>query len=177
MPFDASSVSSLPLNLAVITGLAGLAVIDLRTQRVPQIVTMPTLALLCLWRVWRGDSMVFLYWLAAFALYALHICGAGDVKVIMIELALWPTPAFIITLGITVAVLGTAISLTRWRGLRPFWRSMQIAGGRLLSGRPPSEAELASAGAPQVFLYVAGAAVYLAWSYTAHGWFWRISGG
>ena len=63
------------------------------------------LALLCLWRLWRADSVVFLYWLAAFSLYALHICGAGDVKVIMIELALWPTPAFVVTLGVTVAVL------------------------------------------------------------------------
>jgi hypothetical protein len=177
MPFDASSVSSLSINLAVIAGLAGLAVIDLRTQRVPQIVTMPALALLCLWRLWRGDSLVFLYWLAAFSLYALHICGAGDVKVIMIELALWPTPAFIVTLGITVAVLGTAVSLARYRGVRPLFRSMHIAGGRLLSGRPPSEAELASSGAPQVFLYVAGAAMYLVWSYAAHYWLWRIAGG
>jgi hypothetical protein len=177
MPFDASSVSSLPINLAIIAGLVGLAAIDLRTQRVPQSVTMPALALLCLWRLWRGDSVVFLYWLAAFSLYALHICGAGDVKVIMIELALWPTPAFVVTLGVTVAVLGTAVSLTRWRGIRPFWRSMQIAGGRLLSGRLPSEAELASAGAPQVFLYVAGAAVYLALSFATRYCLWRISGG
>src|SRR5512137_66220 len=106
MPFDASSVSSLPINLAAIAALVGLAAIDLRTQRVPQIVTMPLLALLCLWRLSRGDSLVFLYWLAAFSLYALHICGAGDVKVIMIELALWPSVAFVIVLGSTVAVLG-----------------------------------------------------------------------
>ena len=165
MPFDASSVSSLPINLAVIAGLAGLAVIDLRTQRVPQIVTMPMLALLCLWRLWRGEAVVFVYWLAAFTLYVCHICHAGDVKVIMIELALWPTPAFIVTLGITVAVLGTVVSLARYRGVRPLFRSMHIASGRLLSGRPPSEAELASSGASQVFLYVAGAAVHVALSY------------
>ena len=177
MPFDASSVSSLPINLAIIAGLAVLAVIDLHTQRVPQIVTMPVLALLCLWRLWRGDSLVFLYWLAAFSLYALHICGAGDVKVIMIELALWPTPAFIVTLGITVAVLGTAVSLARYRGVRPLFRSMHIASGRLLSGRPPSEAELQSYGSPQVFLYAAGAAMYLALSYAGRYWLWRIAGG
>ena len=177
MPFDTSSISSLPINLALIAGLVGLAAIDLRTQRVPQIVTMPLLALLCLWRLWRGDSIVFLYWLAAFSLYAFHICGAGDVKVIMIELALWPTPAFVIVLGLTVAVLGTIASTARYRGVKLFLRSVHIAGGRLLSGHPPSEAELESSGAPQVFLYVAGAAMYLALSYAARDWLWRIAGG
>jgi Flp pilus assembly protein protease CpaA len=177
MPFDVSSVSSLPLNLAIIAGLVGLAAIDLRTQRVPQSVTMPALALLCLWRLWRGDSVVFLYWLAAFALYALHICGAGDVKVIMIELALWPSVTFVVVLGSTVAVLGTVVSLARYRGVWSLFRSMQIAGARLLSGRAPSEAELAASGAPQVFLYAAGAAVYLVLFYATRYWLWRMAGG
>jgi len=155
-------VSSLPVNLAALAVLVAVSIVDLRTQRVPQIVTMPLLALLGLWRLWRGDSIVFLYWLAAFSLYAFHICGAGDVKVLMIELALWPSAAFVIVLGSTVAVLGTLVSAVRYRGIRSFLRRVQIAGARLLSGRAPSEAELASSGVPQVFLYAAGAAVYLA---------------
>ncbi len=170
-------VSSVPVNLTLLACLAVLAVVDLRTRRVPQIVTMPMLALLCLWRVWRGDWIIFLYWLAAFSLYAFHICGAGDVKVIMIELALWPSVAVVIVLGSTVAVLGTLVSVVRYRGVRPLFRSVQIAGTRLLSGRAPSEAELAAFGAPQVFLYVAGAVVYLALSYWMQHTAWGGMGG
>jgi Flp pilus assembly protein protease CpaA len=170
-------VSSLPVNLTALAVLVAVSIVDLRTQRVPQIVTMPLLALLCLWRVWRGDSIVFLYWLAAFSLYAFHICGAGDVKVIMIELALWPSVTFVIVLGSTVAVLGSVVSLVRYRGVWSLFRSMQIAGARLLSGRAPSEAELAASGAPQVFLYAAGAAVYVALSYWMQRAAWGGLGG
>jgi len=177
VPFDWLSVSSFPINLAAFDCLAMLAIVDLRTRRVPQVVTLPALVALGVWRLWRGDRVIFLYWLAAFALYVFHICNAGDVKVIMIELALWPTPTFIIVLGLTVAVLGTIASMVRYRGVKRFLRSMHIAGGRLLSGRPPSEAELASSGAPQVFLYVAGAAVYLALFYAARYSLWRSAGG
>ncbi len=170
-------VSSLPVNLAALAVLVAVSIVDLRTQRVPQIVTLPLLALLCLWRMWRGDGVVFLYWMAAFSLYAFHICGAGDVKIIMIELALWPSVTFVVVLGSTVAVLGTAVSLARYRGVWPLVRSMQIAAARLLSGRALSEAELAASGAPQVFLYAAGAAVHLALSYWVQRATWGGLGG
>jgi len=156
-----SSVSSLPINLLAVACLVMLAVVDWRTRRVPQIVTLPALAALGGWRMWRGEAVVFLLWLAAFSLYVFHICGAGDVKVLMIELALWPCVTFVVVLGITVAVAGTVVSVARSGGAKPFLRSMQIAGARLLSGHPPSEAELRSRGSPQVFLYVAGAVVYV----------------
>ncbi len=162
MPFDALSVSSLPINLAALAGLAALAAVDLRTHRVPQILTLPVLAALGAWRVWRGDWIVVAYWLAAFSLYVFHVCNAGDVKVLMIELALWPSVGFVAVAGVTVAVVGTAVSLARCGGVRPFLRSLQVATARLLAGRLPSEAELRFYGSPQVFLYAAGAAVYLA---------------
>jgi len=162
VPFDALSVSSLPVNLAALACLVGLAVVDLRTQRVPQSVTLPALVALGLWRLWRGDVVVCLYWLAAFSLYVLHICNAGDVKVLMMELALWPSGTFVVVLGVTVAVVGTAVSIVRLGGARPFLRSLQVAGARLLSRRLPSEAELRFYGSPQVFLYAAGAVVYVA---------------
>jgi Flp pilus assembly protein protease CpaA len=170
-------VSSLPVNLAALAVLVAVSIVDLRTRRVPQIVTMPLLALLCLWRLWRGDSIVFLYWLAAFSLYAFHVCGAGDVKVILIELALWPSAAFVIVLGLTVAVLGTLVSTVHYRSIRACLRRLQIAGARLLSGCAPSETELAASGAPQVFLFVAGAAIYLALSYSMQHAMWGGLGG
>ena len=165
MPFD-SSIPSLTFNLFAVVCLVMLAVVDWRTRRVPQVVTLPALVALGGWRLWRGDWVVLLYWLAAFCLYVFHICNAGDVKVLMIELALWPTATFVVALGVTVAVVGTAVSIARSCGVKPFLRSMRIAGARLLSGRPPSEAELQFYGSPQVFLYVTGAAVYVTLFYS-----------
>lgn len=166
MPFDVLSVSSLPINLVALAGLGILAVVDLRTHRVPQILTLPALVALGAWRVWRGDWIVVAYWLAAFWVYVVHVCNAGDVKVLMIELALWPSVGFVAVAGITVAVVGTAVSIVRCGGVRPFLRSLRVAAARLLAGRLPSEAELRFYGSPQVFLYVAGAAVYVALLHT-----------
>ncbi len=176
MLFD-SSISSLPINLAALVCLAALAVVDLRTRRVPQVVTLPMLVTLGLWRLWRGDAVVFLCWMGAFSLWLFHLCGAGDVKVIMIELALWPSITFVVVLGATVSILGIVVSLMRFRGVAPLLRSLQVAGARLLSGRLPSEAELQFYGLPQVFLYVAGAAVYLALFYSMRCAVWGGMGG
>ncbi len=174
---DAFVVSSVPVNLAILACLAVLAIVDLRTRRVPQIVTMPLLAILGVWRLGRGDWIVLACWAAAFMLYAFHICNAGDVKVIMVELAVWPSIPFVVVLGVSVAVLGAVVSVARFRGVGPFLRSMQVAGGRLLSGRPPTQAELQAQGLPQVFLYVAGAALYLVMFYGLRHAAWGGAGG
>lgn len=166
---DSLTVDSLPVNCGALAVLGLLSFVDWKTQRAPNFITLPALLALAAWRVSRGETVVFLYWLAAFSLYILHVCGAGDVKVIMIELALWPSIVFVVVMGVTVAVLGTAVSIARYRGVRPFLAALQAAGGRLVSGRPPSEAELRYYGSPQVFLYAASAIVYLAMFYAISG--------
>jgi len=80
---------------------------------------------------------VFLCWLGAFALWLLHLCGAGDAKVLMIELALWPSMAFVVTLSVTVAVLGTAVSVARYHGVMPLLRSLQVAAPGSWAGSGP----------------------------------------
>ncbi len=177
MPADVPVVSSAPINLAALVALLVVGIVDLRTRRAPQAVTMPMLAVLGLWRLWRGDGIVFVYWTVALGLWLLHVYGAGDAKVLMIELALWPSPAFIGVLGATVAVLGTIVMIARFHGVGSFLASIRVAGARLLSGRAPSEAELARYGTPQAFLYLAGAGLYLALSFLARYWAGRIGGG
>jgi len=177
MPSESLVVSSVPANLAVLVALVAVSIADWRTRRAPQVVTLPMLAALGLWRLWRGDAVVFLCWIGAISLWLFHLCGAGDVKVIMIELALWPSLPFVVALGATVALLGSVVSLVRCRGVAPLWRSLHVAGARLLTGRLPSETELQLYGAPQVFLYVTGAAVYLALFYTTRCAVWGGLGG
>jgi hypothetical protein len=166
---DSLTVDSLPVNIFACAVLALLSIVDWKTQRVPNFITLPALAALAAWRVSRGEEIVFLYWLAAFSLYIFHIASAGDVKVIMIELTLWPSMTFVIVMGITVAVIGTTVSIARYRGVRPFLAALQASGARLISGRPPSETELRFYGSPQVFLYAASAVVYLAMFYAISG--------
>jgi hypothetical protein len=177
MPSESLLVSSLPVNLAALAALVAVSIVDARTRRAPQVVTLPMLAALGLWRLWRGDAVVFLCWMGAISLWLFHLCGAGDVKVIMIELALWPSLTFVVALGVTVALLGSVVSLVRCRGFAPLLRSLQVAGTRLLSGRLPSESELQLYGSPQVFLYVAGAAVYQALFYSTRCVAWGGLGG
>ncbi len=161
MPLDALPYS-IPATIAALALLAFLSMADLRTRRVPQHVSLPALALLGTWRLWRGDWIVFACWLGALGLWLLHLYGAGDAKVLMIELALWPSPDFILTLGVTAAALGAAVCLARDRSLIRLLRSTGVAGLRLLSGHPPDALDLKRDGAPQVFLYAAGAFVYVA---------------
>jgi hypothetical protein len=164
----------MPANLAALAALVAVSIVDGRTRRAPQAVTLPLLAALGLWRVWRGDWIVFLCWLGAFALWRLHLCGAGDAKVLMIELALWPSMAFVVTLSVTVAVLGMAVSVARYHGVMPLLRSLQVAAARLLGGQWPTQAELQFYGSPQTFLYTAGAIAYLALFYATRA---VLSGG
>ena len=177
MPSESWVVSSLPANLAALVALVAVSIVDGRTRRAPQVVTLPLLAALGLWRLWRGDWVVFLCWLGAFALWLLHLCGAGDAKVLMIELALWPSMAFVVTLSVTVAVLGTAVSVARYHGVMPLLRSLQVAAARLLGGQWPTQAELQFYGSPQTFLYTAGAIVYLALLYATRSILWGGQGG
>ncbi len=157
-------INSLPLNLVALAILTALAVADWRTRHVPQVVTLPALAVIAIWRLWHGDVNVWVYWLGAFLLYAAHIYGAGDAKVLMIELGLWPTTTFVSVLGLTVAVLGGIVLAARFRSTRIVAYTLRWAGQRLLTGQFPYKSELELYGAPQVYLYVAGAAVYLAMS-------------
>ncbi len=149
-----------PINLAAVALLVAAAVWDVRTGTVPPALTLPPLTALLIWRALRGDWVVLLFWAGAFMLWRLHIARGGDVKLLMIEMGLWPSATFVVVASVTVAVLSFVVLVVRYRGVRPLLNHLRSVFLTL-----PSRQELELYGTPGAFLIVAAAVVYLAWLY------------
>ena len=146
----------------IVIYLVIVAVVDMRTNRVPNWLTLPLLAALLVLRVWRGEGLTLLaYWVPAFGLWLINIAGGGDIKLLMVELALWPSPWFVAVAGGTVAIVGTAVLLSRYKSLTAFARAQYAAITRLAAGDHPSRSELELYGTPGAYLYEVAGAIFV----------------
>ncbi len=146
---------------AIVIYLVSVAFVDMRTNRVPNWLTLPPMVALLVLRAWRGEGLILLaYWVPAFVLWLLNIAGGGDIKLLMVELGLWPSLWFVIVVGCTVSVVGTVVLLSKYKSIPALAKAQYIAIARLLSGAHPSRAELEFYGTPGAYLYEVAGAVF-----------------
>ncbi|NLG26553.1 MAG: hypothetical protein GX557_01495, partial [Chloroflexi bacterium] len=96
-------------------------------RRVPNLLVLPAVLVVLVWRVrevWVGASAcklagMLLGWAAAFALWSLHLWGAGDAKLVMVLAGLFPTAEFALLLAAVIVLCGVPrIIVDRRRGER-----------------------------------------------------------
>lgn len=148
--------------LIIVIYLVIVALVDMRTNRVPNWLTLPPMAALLVLRAWRGEGLILLaYWAPAFVLWLINVAGGGDIKLLMVELALWPSPWFVAVAGATVALVGTVVLLSRYKSLVSLARAQYAAVARLAAGDHPSRPELECYGTPGAYLYEVAGAVFV----------------
>lgn len=145
----------------IVVYLVVVAFVDMRTNRVPNWLTLPPMAALLVFRAWRGEGLLLLaYWAPAFVLWLLNIAGGGDIKLLMVELGLWPSLWFVIVAGCIISIVGTAVLLSKYKSIPALAKAQYIAITRLLSGAHPSRAELEFYGTPGAYLYEVAGAIF-----------------
>ena len=105
---------------ALITGALALALwLDLRTQTVPNGLTLPLMAAGLIWQFSQrglGALWVLAIWWGILLGWTLHFYGGGDAKLLMALFAFWPDVRFFWALcGAAVLVGGMALCI-RYRG-------------------------------------------------------------
>jgi len=149
----------LAVALSIYLAIAG--IIDLKTHKVPNWLTLPALAGLALWRIARREPIFLVYWAVIYLLWEARIWGAGDAKLLMVLFGLWPETGFLFIEALTVLVLGIPLLIAKYWGRSPM-ELAQAVHVRLLTGQIlPTEEELAKA-PPASCLLAAGGVVY-AW--------------
>ena len=136
-------------------------IIDLKTHKAPNWLTLPAMAGLAIFRLARLELTFLAYWAAIYLLWEARIWGAGDAKLLMVLFALWPEMDFLLVEALTVLAGGIPFLIAKYRHRSPpeLARALRL---RLLTGRIlPTEEELENA-PPASCLLTAGGAIY-AW--------------
>ena len=140
------------LRIGVSIWLVPISVVDLRTRRIPNALVLPVLAAALGWRLAHGNWLValvcvglYLLWLSGF------LGGAGDAKLLMALVALFPALEFAPVLA--AAVLAVTLPWTAVR-YRRRW-------GEFVRNLRPSEERLEREGMPFAWVYALGALIYM----------------
>ena len=144
------------LRIGVSVWLIVISVVDLRSRRIPNALVLPVLFAALAWRLAHGNWLVglvcvglYLLWLTGF------LGGAGDAKLLMALVALFPAVEFVLILGAVVLAVTLPWMAVRYRRrLGEFFRNLR-----------PSEERLEREGVPFAWVYALGALVYM-WTST-----------
>jgi len=105
-------------------------------------------------------QMIVIGWLLALAASQAGFMGAGDAKVIMVLLALYPDPKLGVALLVVTGVIGLALMLLTLRGATGLWL-MSITRDLIALKFPARTGEVGQLNVPLVPLLAVGAAIYL----------------
>ena len=151
--------------LVISAYLAVASIVDLKTHKVPNWLTLPPMIALGAIRLTRFDLVFLAYWAGIYLCWAAHVWGGGDAKLLMALFALWPTLDFLWIECLTTLVLGIPLLIAEYRRSSPGELALR-AYSRLATGDIlPGEEKLA-AGSPATWLLAMGGLVYswLAWA-------------
>ena len=143
---------SLWLCIAVSLWLVAVSVLDLRTRRIPNALVLPVLVVALAWRLAQGNWLValvcvglYLLWLTGF------LGGAGDAKLLMALIVLFPAVEFALVLAAVVLAVTLPWTAERYRGrYGEFFRNLR-----------PSEERLEQEGVPFAWVYALGTLIYI----------------
>jgi len=105
---------------ALISGALALALgLDLRTQTIPNGLTLPFMAAGLIWqasqRGWHALWVLAIWW-AILLGWTLHFYGGGDAKLLMALFAFWPTMRFFWALCAAAVLVGGMALWMQYRG-------------------------------------------------------------
>ena len=162
----------LTIRLVMTALLLGLAVYDIRTRRVPNIVVVPLLLVgagVTLSRLWQGQLSQENIWILSLAVVAcgiswrLRAFGGGDVKLIVAMVALAPDMRLVyLLLGGTLGGLLLVLAVGDGRqGIRRLMALLANAGHGVLPDRAEIMAAYQSRGRPITFAFCLASVAYL----------------
>jgi len=156
-------VLRIPFPMAVV-GMNALfvwiALNDLKTRRVPNLVTYPLIAIGVVHAIAHGDGSFLLYWVVVFSLWTTRFMGGGDAKLLMGLLGLFPDLELAWLMAASILATGIPYLLYKYRHE---WRTVPSALFWRLVTRQllPSQAEFEKEAVPYAFSFCLGCSVYL----------------
>ncbi len=147
--------------------LLWLAINDLRTRHVPNSVTYPIMAAGVARAVWLGDPSFVIFWCVLWLLWAAHVFGGGDAKVLMALFGLFPEMGMAWVVSLSVLATGIPYLAYKHRRTLTSLQSLRSAlhafGWRIASFQfLPSQRQLDEEGVPFVLAFSLAGAIYLA---------------
>lgn len=139
------------LRIALSVWLVVVSLVDLRTRRIPNALVLPVLVSALVWRLAQGHWVVAIVCVGLYLLWLTGLLGgAGDAKLLMALVALFPATEFVLILGAVVFAVTLPWTAVRYR-MR--WREF-------FGNLRPSEERLEREGVPFAWVYSLGALIY-----------------
>lgn len=156
------SVSMLGMDALFI----GIALHDLRTRRVPNLVTYPLMAVGILRAMFLRDPGVLAYWGVLWLLWTARFMGGGDAKLLMGLFGLFPDMQMTWLVSASVLVTGIPFLIYKHRralvDVRGWWSVLHNLGLRLVTLQLlPSQSEFEKEAVPFAFSFCLAGAAYL----------------
>ena len=152
--------------LVISAYLAVASIVDLKTHRVPNWLTLPPMMALGAVRLARFDLVFLAYWAGIYLCWLAQIWGGGDAKMLMVLFALWPRLDFLWVECLTILGLGLPFLIAKYWGRSPGELALRAYARLVTRNILPDEEELA-AGPAATWLLAAGGVVY-SWLAFAH---------
>ena len=117
------------LTLILFGALVAACIIEWRTRRVPNGLTLPGLVVVGGWRLTQGRADFLWLWAGIFTVWAFgwvarrKWIGGADAKVLMVLTAFWPSQTFAVVLGMGLAVVSLTWAIIRERRQFVSWVS------------------------------------------------------
>jgi Flp pilus assembly protein protease CpaA len=133
---------------------------DLKTTRVPNIVTYPLIVAGLFRSLFAHDGGFLIYWIVLFALLYVNSWAGGDLKLLMGLFALFPD--FRLAWLIAASILVTGLPYLAFK-YRERWRgALRDLAWRIMTGRiVPTREEFEREAVPSAYVFCIGAAAYL----------------
>lgn len=140
--------------------LLGIALRDLRDQRIPNQITYPLMAAGIVRAVILRDPTFAVYWAVLWILWSARFMGGGDAKLLMGLFALWPDLKLAYVVAASILVTGIPYLAYKYRAQ---WRTAPRAlGWRLLTLQIlPSSEEFQKEAVPYAFSFCLAGGMYL----------------
>lgn len=147
--------------------LVWLAANDLRTRHVPNTLTYPIMAAGVVRAVWVGDPTLMIFWCVLYLMWAAHIFGGGDAKVLMGLFGLFPDMRMAWVVSLSVLATGIPYLAYKHRRTITSLQALNTAarsfGWHIITLQfLPSQRQLDEEGVPFVLAFSLAGAVYLA---------------
>ena len=138
------------------------AVCDLRSRQVPPLLTLPAMAVVGGVRFREAHHEVFISWLVIFLLWSVHFFGGGDAKVLMVEIALFPGPGFLVTLSLFALACSVPMLVVKYRRSSPLVLARSFAQRVWTGNLLPTGRGLKEEGRPTTWIFALAGMAY-AW--------------
>ncbi|MBC7258734.1 MAG: prepilin peptidase [Chloroflexi bacterium] len=140
------------VRIGISTWLLVVSLVDLRTRRIPNALVLPVLAVALVSRLVQGNWLVAAVCVGLYLLWLTGLLGgAGDAKLLMALVALFPATEFVLILGAVVLVVTLPWTAVRYRRRwGEFFRSLR-----------PTEERLEREGVPFAWVYSIGTLIYM----------------